>query len=66
MTWAEVGRTTNQATQEPLIFIYFKETGGKGLRERRIETLKWSPVHIHAVSTEPGEALELTNPEIMT
>ena len=65
MTWAEVGRLTDGATQVPLDsaflkkFIYlFKERVRERERERARERI---PSRLHAVSTEPDSGLDLMN-----
>ena len=66
MTWAKVGRSTDQATQAPQdhflkisLFIYF-EGGGwvGGQRERERERI---PSRLLADSAEPNAGLDLTN-----
>ena len=73
MTWAEVGRLTDQATQAPLFFlifnVYLERDGvhkqGRGRkREGLIEFEAGSRLWI--VSTEPNMGLEPRNCELMT
>ena len=63
VTWAEVGRSTNWATQAPLMFIYFWERERLREAERRRRRIQ---SRFHAASREPDAGLEPTNREIMT
>ena len=66
MTWAEVRRSTDWATQAPL-FIFERERAraqaGEGQREREVERI---PSMFHTVSEQPYEGLNPMNCEIMT
>ena len=75
VTWAEVGRLTDWATQASLFkifltFIYFwdrerQSTNGGG-SEREGDTESETGSRLWAVSTEPDAGLELTDREITT
>ena len=76
MTWAEVGRLTNCATQAPRVKYFFhvylflteRETECEQGRGKEIEgdTESKAGSRLRAVSTEPDTGLELTNHEIVT
>ena len=62
VTWAEVGRLTDCATQAPqLIYFWERAWVGEGQRgEQRIQS------GLHADNREPDVGLELINYDIMT
>ena len=69
MTWAEVGRLTDWATQvPPSLFIFGRDgqsmSGGGAEREGDTESEAGS--RLWGISTEPDTGLELTFHEIMT
>ena len=80
MTWAEVGRLTDWATQAPLFYflikilknVYFwkrereRQSLSRGGAEREGDTESEAGSRLWAVSTEPDAGFELTNREIMT
>ena len=68
MTWTEVGRLTDWATQVPqgllILFIFLFILGWEGQRKRQTQNPKQAPGS--ELSAEPNAGLELTNCEIMT
>ena len=76
MTWAEVGRLTDCATQAPLFLIFFniylflrdreRQSMSRGGAEREGDTESETGSRLWAISTEPDVGLELTDREIMT
>ena len=70
VTWAEVGRLTDWATQAPQMFVYFwereRQSASQGGAEYEADTESEAGSRHWAVSIEPAAGLELTSCEIMT